>query len=68
MKAGFKEATVDIVYDDANRNKKLTVEVRASLVGDRMLNAINREVEKVMMNDDPDWTRWNLVSIKTEFD
>jgi len=55
-------AKVQIVYSDTSKNKEIFVEVKAGLKGLRLMNAIEKAVEK-KMKDDPDWTRWNLVSV-----
>jgi hypothetical protein len=56
------KAEVEICYDDKTKDKKITVEVKNSLKGVRLLNAVERAVEKEM-KDDKDWTRWNLLNV-----
>jgi len=56
------KATVELIYDDAKKNRKLEVPLKDSLKGQRLMNAIDKGVEK-LAKDDKDWTRWNLLNI-----
>jgi hypothetical protein len=57
------KAIVNLIYDDATRNHHLEVQIRDGLKSpNAKLNAVDRAVEKACA-DDPDWTRWNLVSL-----
>jgi len=56
-------AKVEMVYGDPTKNKMIFVEVKAGLKGLRLMNAIEKAVEKKMA-DDKDWTRWNLLSVE----
>ena len=56
------QAKVELIYEDATKNRKLDVEVKNSLKGERLMNAIDKAVEKAA-KDDKEWTRWNLVSL-----
>jgi len=51
---------VEIVYDE-NRKEERTIEIKGSPVGTRLLNAIDKQINKELA-DDPHWRRWNLVS------
>lgn len=53
---------VEVCYDTATRDKKIIVEVKDSLKGANLMNAIEHAIEKVM-KDDKEWTRWNLLDI-----
>jgi hypothetical protein len=53
---------VELVYDDATKNRQLEVPIKGAPKGQALMNAIERGVEK-LAKDDKDWTRWNLVNI-----
>jgi hypothetical protein len=53
---------VELVYDGDTENKPLEVEVKDGLKGARLMNAIDKAVEKAA-KDDKDWKRWNLVGL-----
>lgn len=53
---------VDICYDAAERNHMIEVEVKQGLKGVRLMNAIEKAVEK-KMKADLDWKRWNLLRV-----
>ena len=55
-------AKVELVYDDAKKNRMIDVVIKSGLKGTRFLNAVERGVEKVA-KDDKDWTRWNLIGV-----
>ncbi len=56
------KVTVELVYDDATRNRKVDVEVKDGLKGARLLDAIDVAVAKKEVAD-KDWQRWNLISV-----
>jgi hypothetical protein len=53
---------VELVYDDRAKNRKLWVEVKGSPKGLRLMNAVEKAVEKAAA-DDKDWKRWNMINI-----
>jgi hypothetical protein len=57
------KATVELVYDDATKNRKVDVTLRSGLKGLRLMNAIEKAVEKTCA-DDKEWQRWNLVTVE----
>lgn len=59
------KVTVEMVYDDASKNRMLDVQIRDGLKGTRLLNAVEKAVEKAAA-DDKDWTRWNLAQVHEE--
>lgn len=56
-----KQATVELVFDDAYFNRQEVVEITASLIGERMLTAIDNAVEKKFKGEP--WVRWNLLDV-----
>ncbi len=58
------KATVTLVYEGGKDSRDVTIEIRNGLKGERMLDAIDKAVEKEYKEDD--WMRWNLVDIKEE--
>lgn len=62
----------EIVYEDKGRNTEITVEVKGSPTGLRLMNAVERAVEKHMKEvskETPtanDWKQWNLLGIVKE--
>lgn len=57
------KVTVELIYDDKTKDRKLTLDVRSKAKGSRLMDAIDRAVEKAAA-DDREWTRWNLISIE----
>ena len=58
------KAIVEICYDDASKNKRIDVELKGEPRGLRLMNAVEKAVEK-MMKDDAEWKRWNLIDVKS---
>lgn len=58
------KAIVTLIYEGDKSDRDVTVEVRNGLKGERMLNAIDKAVQKEYKEDD--WTRWNLTDIQEE--
>lgn len=57
------KATVKIIYAPGDdKNKELTVELKGAPKGTKLMDAIDKAVEKVM-GEDKAWQRWNLLSI-----
>lgn len=62
-------AEIEIVYAAPSQNHKITVEVKGSPKGQRMMNALEKAVEKHMADlakETPtanNWKRWNLISV-----
>jgi hypothetical protein len=56
------KATVELVYDDATKNRKLDVEVKGSPKGLRLINAVEKAVEKAT-KEDTEWQLWHLLGI-----
>lgn len=56
------KAKVEIVYADASKNKQLEVPLKGSPKGIKLMNAVEKAVEKAM-KDDADWKRWNLLDV-----
>jgi len=57
------KARVQLVYEDANRNHDITVEVAVKKVTTlSFLDKADRAVEKAVA-DDKDWMLWNLIEI-----
>lgn len=54
---------VEMIYKDPDRNHNVSVEVKNGLTATRLLNAIEKAVEKKMKRD-LDWNRWNVVSVE----
>lgn len=54
--------TVTLCYEEATKNREITIAVKDSLKGARLMNAIDKAVEKAA-KDDRDWNRWNLKEI-----
>lgn len=52
---------VELIYDE-KQNRPIVVEVKDGLKGNRLMNAIDKAVEKAAA-EDKDWRRWNLVSL-----
>jgi len=59
------KATVELVYDDTARNRRVTVDLGRARMGPQVLDAVDRAVEKACV-DDKDWTRWNLVDFSED--
>ena len=57
------KAKVELVYEDATKNRQLDVPIKGAPKGASLMNAIERGVEK-LAKDDKDWTRWNLLNIE----
>lgn len=57
------KAKVEMVYADTSKNRTLEVELKGSPTGLRLMNAVERAVEKAC-KDDKEWTRWNLLDVK----
>ena len=61
---------VQICYAAPSENHEITVEVKGSPKGQRLINAVEKAVEKEMNRLSADnagrknWTRWNLLSIE----
>jgi hypothetical protein len=51
---------IEICYEDATKNKTTELEIKGEPKGLRLMNAIEKAVEKAF-KDDKDWTRWNLL-------
>ena len=56
-------AKVDLVYE-AGKTKREEVEVKDGLRGLKLMDAIEKAVEK-KFGDDPLWYRWNLIDVVT---
>jgi hypothetical protein len=56
------KVTVELTYEDSKKNRQLEVTVKDGLKGARLLNAVEKAVEKKAA-DDKEWQRWNLVSV-----
>lgn len=56
------DVKLEILYEDKKKNRIITVQVKTGLKAARLMNAIDRAVDKAIGND-PDWTRWNLLDI-----
>lgn len=57
------KAKVELVYKDTTKNRNLEVEIKGEPKGLRMMNMIEKAVEKAA-KDDKDWQRWNLISVE----
>lgn len=53
---------VELIYENGKEPRPLKVKLKDGLKGARLMNAIDKEVER-MAKDDPDWQRWNLLSV-----
>lgn len=56
------KAKVEICYDDKAKNRQVEVEIKGEPKGARLMNAIDKAVEKACA-EDKDWTRWNLLGV-----
>jgi hypothetical protein len=56
------KAKVELMYEDATKNRQLDIPIKGAPKGLSLVNAIERGVEK-FAKDDKDWKRWSLVSI-----
>lgn len=60
---------VEIVYAAPSQNHEITVEVKGSPKGQRLMNAVEKAVEKHMAalaKETPtadNWKRWNLIDV-----
>ena len=57
----------ELTYDDEERNRTVEVELKDSLKGASILNALDRHLQSKKFGD-PDWTHWSLVDIKKDED
>lgn len=57
------KAKVELVYDDVTKNKQVEVVIKGAPKGLRLMNAVEKAVEKAMKNDQ-EWRRWNLLDIE----
>lgn len=63
------KAEVEIVYAAPSQNHQITVELKGSPKGQRLLNAVEKAVEKHMADlakETPtanNWKRWNLLNV-----
>lgn len=63
------KATVELVFSDSQSSKeaprRITVEVREGLIGQRLLNAVDKAVYKATAQDPvlSAWVRWNLLKL-----
>lgn len=64
------KAKVEIVYAAPSQNHEIVVEIKGSPTGVRLLNAVERAVEKHMAKlakdtaSYADWQRWNLIGVE----
>lgn len=56
------KAKVKMVYADETKNREIEVELKGNPKGLRLMNAIEKAVEK-KMKDDAEWKRWNLIDV-----
>lgn len=59
------QVIVEIEYEDKDLNRQEEVTVGSTLQGSKLLNAIDKAVEK-KFKDDNAWTGWHLIDIKRE--
>ena len=57
------EVKIELVYKDTSKNREILVTVKDGLKGLRLMNAVEKAVEKAA-KDDKDWTRWNMLDIR----
>jgi hypothetical protein len=56
------KAKVEICYEDKAKNQTIEIPLKGSPKGLRLMNAVEKAVEKTM-KDDANWTRWNLLDV-----
>jgi hypothetical protein len=56
------KAKLEIVYEDTDRNRPLTVIVSTDHYGEELTAEIDAAVDRAIGND-KDWTQWNLLDI-----
>lgn len=56
------KAKVEICYDDATKNRSVEVEIKTGLKGQRLMDAVEKAVEKACA-EDKEWQRWNLIDV-----
>jgi hypothetical protein len=55
------KAKVELVFEDQTKNKKVEIEVSDKTKGTKVLDAIDKAVNKQFEKED--WQRWNLLGI-----